>query len=113
MQPRWRKAFQAARPVLLEPVVTIEITIPSRFMGDITGDLNSRRGRIQGMDAQGDQQIIRAQIPYMEIMNYGSQLRSATGGEGSYAIEPSHYDVVPHKIAESVIAKAQKKDEEA
>jgi elongation factor G len=81
-------------------------------MGDITGDLNSRRGRIQGMDSQGNMQVVRAQIPMMEIMDYETQLRSVTGGEGSYSIDPSHYDVLPHKIAESVIAKAQKPVEE-
>jgi elongation factor G len=108
----FKEAFAKARPVLLEPIVNIEITVPSRFMGDITGDLNSRRGRIQGMDSQGNLQIVRAQIPMMEIMDYETQLRSVTGGEGSYSIEPSHYDVLPHKIAESLIAKAQKVEEE-
>jgi elongation factor G len=104
----FKDAFAKAKPVLLEPIVNIEITVPSRFMGDITGDLNSRRGRIQGMDSQGNMQVVRAQIPMMEIMDYETQLRSVTGGEGSYSIDPSHYDVLPHKIAESVIAKAQK-----
>jgi len=108
----FKEAFARSRPVLLEPIVNIEITVPSRFMGDITGDLNSRRGRIQGMDSQGSLQIVRAQIPMMEIMDYETQLRSVTGGEGSYSIDPSHYDVLPHKIAESVIAKAQKPVEE-
>lgn len=104
----FKDAFVKAKPVLLEPIVNIEIIVPSRFMGDITGDLNSRRGRIQGMDSQGDLQVVRAQIPMMEIMDYETQLRSVTGGEGSYSIEPSHYDVLPAKIAESVIAKARK-----
>jgi elongation factor G len=104
----FKDAFAKARPVLLEPIVNIEIAVPSKFMGDITGDLNSRRGRIQGMDSQGTMQVVRATIPMMEIMDYETQLRSVTGGEGSYSIEPSHYDVLPHKIAESVIAKAHK-----
>jgi elongation factor G len=108
----FKEAFARAKPVLLEPIVNIEITVPSRFMGDITGDLNSRRGRIQGMDSQGNLQVVRAQIPMMEIMDYETQLRSVTGGEGSYAIDPSHYDVLPHKIAETVIAKAQKPADE-
>jgi elongation factor G len=64
------------------------------------------------MDAQGDTQIIRAQIPYMEITNYETQLRSATGGEGSYSVEPSHYDVLPHKIAETIIARSKKADDD-
>ena len=104
----FKDAFAKARPVLLEPIVHIEIAVPSRFMGDITGDLNSRRGRIQGMDSQGTMQVVRATIPMMEIMDYETQLRSVTGGEGAYTIEPSHYDVLPARIAESVIAKARK-----
>ncbi len=98
--------------MLLEPIVNIEITVPARFMGDITGDLNSRRGRIQGMDSHGNMSVVRAQIPMMEIMDYETQLRSVTGGEGSYAVDPSHYDVLPHKITESIVARAQKVEEE-
>lgn len=108
----FKKAFLAAKPALLEPVVNIEITVPSKFMGDITGDLNSRRGRIQGMDTQGNLQIVRALIPYMEITNYETQLRSVTGGEGSYSIEPSHYDALPHKILEAVVAQSKMAEEE-
>jgi len=76
--------------VILEPIVHIEITVPSKFMGDITGDLNSRRGRIEGMDSQGNLQVVRAHIPMMEIMDYETQLRSVTGGEGSL-----HHRAVP------------------
>jgi len=108
----FKDAFAKSRPCILEPIVHIEITVPSKFMGDITGDLNSRRGRIQGMDSQGNLQVVRAQIPMMEIMDYETQLRSVTGGEGSYTIEPSHYDVMPHKLAEGIIAKAKKVEEE-
>lgn len=108
----FKDAFAKARPVILEPIVHIEITVPSKFMGDITGDLNSRRGRIEGMDSQGQMQVVRAHIPMMEIMDYETQLRSVTGGEGSYTIEPSHYDVMPHKLAEGIIAKAKKPVEE-
>jgi len=108
----FKDAFAKAKPVILEPVVHIEITVPSKYMGDITGDLNSRRGRIEGMDSQGQMQVVRAHIPMMEIMDYETQLRSVTGGEGSYATEPSHYDVMPHKLAEAVIAKAKKPVEE-
>ncbi|RPH52182.1 MAG: elongation factor G [Planctomycetota bacterium] len=108
----FKDAFAKAKPVILEPIVHIEITVPSKFMGDITGDLNSRRGRIEGMDSQGHLQVVRAHIPMMEIMDYETQLRSVTGGEGSYTIEPSHYDVMPHKLAQDVIAKAKKPVEE-
>jgi elongation factor G len=108
----FKDAFAKAKPCILEPIVNIEITVPSKFMGDITGDLNSRRGRIAGMDSQGQMQVVRATIPMMEIMDYETQLRSVTGGEGSYTIEPSHYDMMPHKLAETVIAKAKKPVEE-
>lgn len=99
-------AVHKARPVLLEPVVNIEITIPSKFMGDITGNLISRRGRIHGMDAIRDMQVIKAQVPLSEILTYSTELHSITGGEGSYAIEFSHYDIVPAKIQEAIVAKA-------
>ena len=108
----FKDAFAKAKPVILEPIVNIEITMPSKFMGDITGDLNSRRARIQGMDSQGNMQVVRATIPMMEIMDYETQLRSVTGGEGSYSIDPSHYDVLPQKLAEAVIAKARKPADE-
>ena len=108
----FKEAFAKSKPVLLEPIVHIEIAVPSRFMGDITGDLNSRRGRIQGMDSQGSMQVVRAQIPMMEIMDYETPLRSVTGGEGAYSIEPSHYAVLPARIADTVIAKAHKPVEE-
>ncbi|HLY09874.1 MAG TPA: elongation factor G [Planctomycetota bacterium] len=108
----FKDAFAKSKPVILEPIVHIEITVPSKFMGDITGDLNSRRGRIEGMDSEGQMQVVRAHIPMMEIMDYETQLRSVTGGEGSYTIEPYRYDVMPHKLAEGVIAKAKKPLEE-
>ncbi len=108
----FREAFQRARPVLLEPVVRIEIVVPSRFMGDITGDLNKRRGRIQGMDTRGSLQVIEAQVPLAEIANYSTELRSLTGGEGSYSMAPDHYDVVPHALAEAIVAKSVKHQDE-
>lgn len=104
-------AFMQAKPVLIEPIVNIEITIPPTYTGNITGDLNSRRGRITGMDTSGGQQIIRATIPLAEITNYSTELRSITAGEAHYAIEFSHYDVVPHKIQETIIAKTKSPDE--
>lgn len=104
----FRDAFMKAKPVLLEPIVNVEITVPSRHLGDITGDLNSRRGRIQGMDAEGDLQIIRAEVPMSEVMTYATELRSMTGGSGSFTMEYSHYDVVPGRMAEHVIAAAKK-----
>ena len=109
----FQKAFMEAKPVLLEPIVTVEITVPSQNMGDIAGDLNSRRGRIIGMDTEGDMQIIRAHVPMSEVMNYATELRSMTGGTGGYTMEFSHYDVVPARSAEAVIAQHKREKEEA
>jgi len=112
------KAFKQgvlnAKPMLLEPIVNMEVTIPAKFMGDITGDLNTRRGRITGMESVGTLQTIKATVPLAEIASYSTELRSITGGEGHYAIEVSHYDIVPFKIQETIIARAKptKEDEE-
>jgi elongation factor G len=112
-----RKAFSEAvakaKPVLLEPVADVEIEIPSKFMGDISSDLNGRRARIQGMEAVGDTQIIRAQVPLAEMQTYSTQLRSITAGEGSFSMDFSHYDVVPPNVAQQVIAKAKAEAEKA
>ncbi|MBI2193144.1 MAG: elongation factor G [Planctomycetes bacterium] len=108
----YKQGFMAAKPVLLEPIVNLEISIPGRFMGDITSDLNRRRGRITGMDSLGDIQIIRATVPLAEITNYSTELRSITGGEGDFAIEPSHSDVVPPHLASQIVARYSKKGEE-
>lgn len=97
-------AFEKAKPVLLEPVVDLEVAIPSRFMGEINSDLNGRRGRISGMDAVGDMQIIKAQVPLKEVQSYAADLRSITQGEGAYTFEFSHYDTVPSNVAQEVIA---------
>ena len=101
-------AFDDAKPVLLEPVVNIEVTIPSEFMGEITGNLSSRRGRVQGMDAFGDLQVIQASIPMDEVKNYETELKSMTGGMGSYTMELSHYDIVPSHLVPAIIAGAKK-----
>jgi elongation factor G len=98
-------AFEKARPVLLEPMVHVEIEVPSRFMGDITGDLNTRRARIQGMDSAGDRQIIKALAPLAEMQTYSTQLRSVTAGEGSFTMDLAHYDVVPGNIQAQIAAK--------
>ncbi|MBI3097787.1 MAG: elongation factor G [Planctomycetes bacterium] len=100
-------AFSQARPCLLEPVMNITVTVPTRFMGDLTGFLNTKRGRIVGMDSLGVIQEVKATIPLAEIANFSTELRSMTQGEGSYDVEFSHYDVVPAKIAETIIARAR------
>ena len=108
----FKEAAAHARPVLLEPIMDVEITVPDDSMGDVMGDLNSRRGRVQGMEPLGDQQMIKAQIPLAEILTYAPDLNSLTGGRGSYSLEFSHYDDVPAHISEKVIADIKAKREE-
>lgn len=108
----FRKGFDQARPVLIEPVVHIEVTIPGEFMGEISGNLTSRRGRIIGMDTVGQMQVIKASIPMSEVVRYETELKSMTGGQGSYTMEFSHYDSLPTHLAQSVIAQGKKTEEE-
>lgn len=106
-----RKAFRAAmekvKPALLEPVMDVEIVAPQEFSGDIMGDLNSRRGRVQGMDTVGNQQAIRAQVPMAEMLNYQSTLNSITAARGSFHMQFSHYDPLPGQLAQKVVDQAR------
>ena len=106
------KAFKvgipAAGPVLLEPVMNMEITVPENFMGDIIGDLNTKRARVQGMDQKGAWSVITAQAPLAEIARYATDLRSMTQGRGYFKMEFDHYDIVPSHIASVIIEKAKK-----
>jgi elongation factor G len=114
----FRKAMEQAKPTLLEPIMLVEITIPDEFAGSIMGDLNSRRGRIQGMDNKGGNTIVRAEVPMSEMLSYGADLTSMTQGRGSFNMEMHHYDVVPAQLQEKIIEKAKaargdvKEDEE-
>jgi elongation factor G len=101
-----------ARPVLLEPICKFEITVPSRFMGDVTSDLSGRRGRISDTGVVGDMQVIGGDIPLSEVQTYSSELRSMTGGEGSYTIEFSRYDPVPANVQQQIVAKRAKAKQE-
>ncbi len=104
-----QKGVKEARPCLLEPVMEIAVTVPEEFMGDITGGLNSRRGRILGMESVGGgRQCIRAHVPEAEILRYSTDLRSITGGRGSYDLKFSHYDEVPEHIAKGIIEAYEK-----
>lgn len=103
----FKKAAQSAGLVLLEPIMDVEITIPDEYMGQISGDISSRRGRILGMEAKGGMQAIKAQVPLAEMFKYASELRSMTAGRGYYTMRFSHYEIVPQKIAEKVIQNAQ------
>jgi elongation factor G len=102
------KAVHEARPCLLEPIMTVEVTVPANLAGDVIGDLNSRRGKIAGMEPAGDASLVRAQVPMAEMLNYEPHLRSMSGGRGSYSMEFSHYEELPGMLAEKVIAEAKK-----
>ncbi len=104
----FKKGMEKAKPVLLEPIMNIEVYAPEENAGDVMGDLNSRRGRIQGMDVKGNNQVIRAQVPLAEMLDYAPALTSMTGGRGTYHMEQSHYDVVPHSIASKIIEERKK-----
>jgi len=102
-----RKAVAEAGPVLLEPVMDVEIVIPEEYLGAITGDINSRRGHMVGMDIKGKSQIVKATVPLSEMFTYANDLRSFTGGRGSYTMRFSHYAEAPHKIAAAIISQYQ------
>jgi len=105
-----RKAFRAAmekaRPTLLEPIMDVEVFTPQEVSGDIMGDLNSRRGRVGGMEMRGKQQVIKAKVPLSEMLDYQSKLNSVTQARGSYHMQFSHYDPLPHNLADKVIQEA-------
>ncbi len=103
----FKDAMQKARPVLLEPVMNVAVSVPDQYMGDITGDLNHRRGRIMGVEPADGLQCIKAQVPQSEMFKYCSELRSMTGGRGTFEMEFSHFETVPSHIAQKVIAEAQ------
>src|SRR5690606_23072481 len=109
----FKEAFQNAGPVLQEPIMNVKITVPESMMGDILGDLNTRRGRVQGMDTEGGKSVISAQVPLAEMLRYGNDLRSMTGGRGIYTMEFSHYEQVPAHLIDGVIAQAKKAAEAA
>ncbi|HHX50879.1 MAG TPA: elongation factor G [Clostridia bacterium] len=99
----FRKALEQAKPVLLEPIMNVEVSVPDQFMGDIIGDLNGKRGRILGMEPQGKNQVIRAQVPLAEMYRYAIDLKSITQGRGSFTMEFASYEEVPSNLAEKII----------
>ena len=109
----FKKTFLAAGPALLEPIMDVHITVPEEYMGDIMGDLNTRRGRVQGMEQVKGKGIITAQVPLAEMQRYAIELRSITQGRGFYTMRLSHYDPVPSHIAEGIIAHSKKDRVEA
>ena len=107
----FKDGCKKGKSVILEPIMRIEITVPEEYMGDVIGDINSRRGRMEGMEARGGSQIIRGFIPLSEMFGYATDLRSKTQGRGTYAMEPSHYEEVPKAILETIVATRTKKED--
>jgi elongation factor G len=97
-----------AGPVLQEPIMNVKITVPESMMGDVMGDLNTRRGRVQGMDSDAGKSVVNAQVPLAEMLRYGNDLRSMTGGRGIYTMEFAHYEQVPPHLMDSVISQSKK-----
>ena len=106
----FREAMRKADPVLMEPIMKVSVIVPEDYMGDVIGDLNSRRGQIQGMEARPGAQQINALVPLSEMFGYATDMRSKTQGRGQYSMEPSHYTEVPKNIAEGIMSKRAKKD---
>jgi len=100
-----KAAKDKCNPVLLEPIMKVEVTVPEEYMGDVMGMLNSRRGRIEGMDQRAGARVIRAKVPLAEMFGYSTVLRSGTQGRGVFSMEFSHYEEVPRSVAEEIIAK--------
>ncbi|MBI5144069.1 MAG: elongation factor G, partial [Candidatus Omnitrophica bacterium] len=110
----FKESMQKAKPVILEPIMDVVVFVPDEFMGDITGSLNSRRGRIMGMEPGDGVQTIKAKVPLEEMYKYVNELKSITGGRGTYAMSFSHYEVVPSNLAQAIMEKAkQTKKEES
>ncbi len=108
----FKKGMETAKPVLLEPIVNVEVEIPEMYMGDIIGDLNTKRGRVMGMEPAGKRQIVKAQVPLAEMGRYTIDLKSITQGRGKFRMEMDHYEEVPALDADKIIAKAKKAKEE-
>jgi elongation factor G len=112
-QLAFKAAAEKAGLVLLEPIMIVEVTVPDQYMGDAIGDLNSRRGRIMGMEAEGSLQVIKAQVPQAEMYKYSTTLRSMTQGRGYFSMTFSHYEEVPREIAAKIIEEAKREKEKA
>jgi elongation factor G len=108
----YKEAMSKAGATLLEPIMQVEVYAPAEYMGDLMGDLSSRRGQVQGLDTEGDRQTIRALVPMAEMLTYGSTLRSITQGRGDFHMDFSHYAEVPHSLREKIAAESGKKPAE-
>jgi elongation factor G len=103
----FKNAVEKAKPVILEPIMTMEVTVPDDCMGDVIGDLNSRRGKVLGMDTKGHNQMIKSKVPMSEVLKYAADLRSITSGRGEFHMEFSHYEELPPHLSEKVIKEAK------
>ncbi len=108
----FKEGFQQAKPVLLEPIFDIEVKVPEEYMGDVMGDISSKRGKISGMDSEGTFQVIKAKVPVAELHKYSTTLRSMTQGRGIFTQKFSHYEEVPHDMAQKIVDQAKKEKEE-
>ena len=107
----FKEGCKQGKSVLLEPIMKVEVTVPEEYMGDVIGDINSRRGRMEGMEARGGNQIVRGFIPLSEMFGYATDLRSKTQGRGTYSMEPSHYEEVPKSVLDTIVASRAKKED--
>jgi elongation factor G len=107
----FKNGVKEANPVLLEPVMKVEVTVPEENVGDVIGDLNSRRGRVLGVEARGNYQVVQANVPMSEMLKYAPDLNSKTGGRGTFTMEFSHYEEVPGQLTEKIIAQTKKEKE--
>ena len=103
----FKEALRKAKPVLLEPIMSVEVVTPDEYMGDVIGDLNSRRGQVGGMDQRGNSQIVRAQVPLSEMFGYSTDLRSRTQGRASYSMQFDSYQQTPASVQEEIVARVR------
>jgi elongation factor G len=103
----FKAATQKAKPILLEPIMKVEVTVPDDFMGEVMGDLSSRRGQIAGIESRPPNQVVRAQVPLSHMFGYSTDLRSKTQGRASYSMEFSHYQEAPQSVAENVATRSR------
>jgi elongation factor G len=106
-----RKAAQNAKPILLEPIMEVEVSVPADYTGQISGDLSSKRGRIQGMEPRGQFEVVKADVPLSEMFKYATELRSITHGQGSYSMKFKRYERLPHKLAQQIIEQAKERQD--
>ena len=108
----FKKGVENARPVLMEPIMDVEVRVPEQYMGDIIGDLNGKRGRILGMEPEGKMQLVKAQVPLAEMYRYAIDLKSITQGRGNFSMQFSHYEDVPQQTAKEIIENAAMEKEQ-